>query len=333
MVTESIWFEVEKVIEKNHTFILTTHIIPDGDGIGSELALYEFLRSKGKEVTIINPTITPNMYKFLDPEERLIKIYSEKYRKQVIESDVIIFLDISTSSRLGKMSSIVEESNAQKIYFDHHISNGSISNVGLIDEDACATGEIIYDLIHRVRTNIDSKIAEYLYIAILTDTGSFRFSNSTPQCHIIAAELLKTGINPRKIYMKVYEHNTWEQAWLFGATLNSIERKLDGKVAVATLWQKDFERTGAKRDDVEGFVDCLDTINGVEGSVLLLELPTQKVKVSLRSKRDIDVNKIAAKFNGGGHMHAAGIQMEKKTIEEVKTLVLEEIDNNLKSAV
>lgn len=317
------WCLVEEAVKTHNKFILTTHINPDGDGIGSELALYYHLKKMGKDVHIINTSPTPLIYEFLDPDHSRISVFTDTDIPLITSSEVIFILDISTMERLGKMSGVVKDSKSLKICIDHHFTNHGLSDINIIHETACATAELIYDYLRKIDKGIlEYPIAEALYVGILTDTGSFRFSNSTPRAHIIAAELLECGIKPRDIFVKVYEMNSWEKVQLFGNILVRLQSDDTKKIVYTTIPLTLMKQSGAKQEDIEGFVEYLSTINGVEMALLFLELPGGKIKTSLRSKGYQDVNKVAEQFKGGGHQHAAGILFADTTMDDAVTKVV-----------
>lgn len=317
------WRLVEEAVKTHNKFVLTTHINPDGDGIGSELALYYYLKKMGKDACIINTSPTPAIYEFLDPDHTRISVFSDTDVDHINAAEVIFVLDISTMERLGRMSTIVKESKSLKICIDHHFTNHGLSDINVIHETACATAELIYDYLRKTEKGIlEYPIAEALYVGMLTDTGSFRFSNSTPRSHIIAAELLECGIKPRDIFVKVYEMNPWEKVQLFGNVLTRLRLDETKKIVYTIIPQTLMKSSGAKQEDIEGFVEYLNTINGVEMALLFLELPGGKIKTSLRSKGYQDINQVAEQFKGGGHQHAAGILFSDTTMEDAVTKVV-----------
>lgn len=329
MIMEDDWAKLEKIIKDNDTFIITTHINPDGDGLGSELGIFRLLERLGKDSVIINGSPTPDFYKFLDPKCELIKYYDEKYNQRIIDANIIFLVDISDMERLGKMENVIKSSPALKVCIDHHYSNIGLSDVNIIDDSASASGEIVYNLINRFGLEIDYEMAIDIYVAILTDTGSFRFSSTTPNSHYICAELLKKGIKPREIFGYVYESYSWERMILFSKCLTTIRKVANGKAISMHITREMMESSRAKREDIEGFVEYIGTIKGVEIAVLFLELPDNKVKVSLRSKDIYDVSKIASIFGGGGHKNAAGIVMKNCSLQKSEEEVLSEAEKLL----
>jgi len=316
------WDKIKEIIDNGESFLITTHINPDGDAIGSEYAMYYYLKSQKKEVSIINADKLPELYHFLDKENQAVQKYKPEYNRLIREVDVIIVLDISTVERLGKMGKEILESKAKKICLDHHTTNDIKYDVAVIDQEASATGELIYFYFKDIGYEINIKIAECLYVTILTDTGSFRFSNSTSRAHYVTSELLKFGIDHRKIYEFVYENNPARKIFLFSKSLNTLEIVHNGRIGSLELTQAMLKSTGTTKEDAEGFVDYINTIKGVKLALLFYEVNKNTTKVSLRSKGEIDVDKFASEFGGGGHAHASGIYYTNGKLKEVKKKVV-----------
>lgn len=301
--------ELEKtreVVLRHQKFLITTHINPDGDGIGSELALARFLQDMGKEVTVVNSTPTPRKYKFLDISSE-IRVFDQT--GCLPDADVVFVLDISRWERLGNMSQLIRNHPAIKICIDHHPVNGNFADINLICEDACASGELVLRLINSMESPVTPRIAEPLYASILTDTGAFRFPNTSSQTHAAAAQLLSTGIRSDLIYDQIYERCSPERVKLLGIALMQLEYLHAGRLAWMAITQDMLSETGVEIEEVEGFVDIARGIRSVEASILFIELPNSKVKISLRSRGNVDVNCFASRFGGGGHRHASGVLM------------------------
>ncbi|KPK96221.1 hypothetical protein AMJ80_01145 [bacterium SM23_31] len=317
------WKKLEEVIQNNRTFTITTHVNPDGDAVGSELALYNFLRQRGKNVRIINGNPLPVVYNFLVDSPDLFGVFSEADEEWVAKCDVIFVLDISRLERLIWMESCIKSSTAYKVCIDHHEGNDCFTDLTIINESACATAELIYELIIILGGTIDRQTAEALYVAILTDTGSFTHSNVTERAHFIAAELIKHGVKPAEIFNKVYANSSWERVDLFMQTLSTLKKECGGKLAWMKITTDMFSAAGAVREEIEGFVDYPLNIAGVEMAILFLEVPDRGTKISLRAKNKIDVHKFAQQFGGGGHKHSAGIRLFDVDIDSAVTRILE----------
>lgn len=324
MIDSSKWEKILQIIEKGKRFILTTHINPDGDALGSEIALSQFLLNKHKQVWIINNTPTSANYRFLDPENKIIIFNPRSHAKLIASADVYLILDISDWERLSELGKQIKQSSVPKICIDHHHIEARFADIDVICEQASSTGELIYEFLTYAKSEINNRIAEALYTCILTDTGSFRFSNTTSLTHLIVSHLLKEGVNARAIYQEVYERNTRNKIALMGKALNGLKYECDGKLAWFVVSQQMFQEAEAQKWDTEGFPEIPRTIDGVEVALMFTELGSSKVKISLRSKGKVIINNVAMKLGGGGHSYAAGAVVYK-SLEETIPWVLEEV--------
>lgn len=320
-----------EILKSNNSFIITTHVNPDGDAIGSELALAYFLQKLGKEFLIINHSPTPENYLFLD-EENLINKYNSSFDDKILKADVLIAVDFNTIGRTRSMMEVLEKSNAYKIIIDHHRNPQNFVNEIFYDIDEPATGNIIYKLIKSYNSDfIDKRTAEVLYAAIMTDTGSFRFERITPEVHLIVADLIARGVNPSYIYNKIYNEMSYEKLKLLGEAISKIKLEADGKIAYMILDRNLIEKYVQSEEefDVDGFANyCLSLKSTIVG-LLFFELKNG-VKVSLRSKEKFPVNSVAEKFGGGGHLNAAGIRFDGMKLNDIFPAVIEQTIKNLK---
>ena len=303
--------------KKNKSFLLTSHVNPDADAIGSEIAFYFLLKELGKKIKIINHSEIPYNLEFLDADS-VIETYDEEKHKNIFnEVDVLVALDFNRSDRMVRMTRSFNDSNKLKICIDHHQEPEKFADHFFVDTDYSATGEIIYDFI--IKTGIvklNYEIAFPVYAAIMTDTGSFRFERTSPKIHNIAAHLLEIGVNPGDVYDKIYDQSKFSKIRLLGKALDSM--KLQGKeekIAYMILTQDDFKNTQAVESDTDGFVNFTLSIENVVLGLLFLELK-QGFKVSFRSKGEIAANKLAAEYGGGGHVNAAGARMFNGNLKE-----------------
>jgi len=313
--------KIQEIIREKTRFALVTHVNPDGDGIGSQIALHRFLRVLEKESAIINGHPSPVNYLFLDPGHEVQVYESSSHQHLFSQVEAIFILDISIWDRLGRCEPAVKDSQAVKICIDHHISNNKFADINWIDIGASSTGELIYRLITGMGGEIDIGIAEPLYVSIITDTGSFRFSNTSSISHRIAAELIGAGVDPRSIYESIYENSTIGRIKLLGLALSELKVGAGGRIAWMKVTREMMEKTHTKPQECEGFVDYLRLLKNVEVCLFFIELQGGKVKVSLRSRGQVDVNKIAGKFGGGGHQHAAGLFLERSVEQMERDLV------------
>ena len=324
MISKEEVSKLNKIITANNSFIITTHHNPDGDALGSEIAMAEYLKSLGKNVHIINNSETPANYQFLDEDHEIIVYEKRKHQQLIDDVDGYLILDISDWGRLRELGEIIKDSSVPKICIDHHHVDYKFSDIDIIYEQASSTGELLFEFLQAVNFQFDQRTATALYTCILTDTGSFRFSNTTSKTHEVASVLLKAGIKTKEIYSLIYEQNSRSKMALMGEALYNFKYECDGKLAWFVLTKEMFKKHQASNWDTEGFPELPRTIEGVEVSLMFTELNSQKVKISLRSKGKIVINTIAQKFGGGGHSFAAGSVIEK-SLEEVVPLILDEV--------
>jgi phosphoesterase RecJ-like protein len=323
-------FELLKnIIEQNKKFLLTTHVNPDADAIGSELAIYFILKQLGKDVRIVNHSSTPYNLEFLD-EEKIIERYDEKNHEKILSnSDVIFLLDLNQISRVVRMGNSIRNSNSIKVCIDHHQDPENFYDHFFGGSEYSATGEIIYEFIKQTKiVPLDRKIAYQLYTAIMTDTGSFRFDRTSPKVHRIIAELLEYEIIPMEVYDKVYDQFHFSRIKLLGNALSSLKLDNTKKIAYMILTSDIQKKNNAVEADLDGFVNYCLSIQDVEIGILIYEL-NGSIKISFRSKGEIPVNKLAGEFGGGGHINASGARLENTTIEDVLDSVLEKAQKYL----
>lgn len=321
-----------EIIKSNNSFVITTHVNPDGDALGCELALAYFLQKLNKEFLIVNHSPTPENYLFLD-EENLVHKYNPEFDDFILKADVLIAVDFNNLGRVRSMMNVLEKTKAYKIIIDHHRNPQNFVDEIFIDIDAPATGILIYHLIKTYDENfIDKKTADALYTAIMTDTGSFRFERITPEVHLIVSDLISRGTNPTYIYNKVYNEISYGKLKLLGETISNINLDMDGKIAYMIIDRNLIEKYVPNEEefDVDGFVNyCLSLKTTLVG-LLFFELKNG-VKVSLRSKNKFPVNSLAEKFGGGGHLNAAGIRLDGEKLSDVIPKILNQTKEDIKN--
>lgn len=301
------WEKIISIIEGHQTFLLTSHINPDGDALGSELALAEHLENLGKKVAIINSDPIPSIYHFLDGERKIRRFSPKRHASVIARTEVVIVLDASGGwDRLGPIGLMLERTKAVKLCIDHHPDWHPFADVTFVDTDAAATGELIYNLIQAMNGTLSKSMAKALYVALLTDTGSFRFPKTRPQTHCITAELLAAGADPLYIYRQLYEQNSLGQVRLKGWVMESIKTAAGGQIAYYSLSQKALRAYRVNAAELNGIANLGQQIGKVRVSIFCLELAKGQVKVSLRSDGTIAINQIALEYGGGGHSSAAG---------------------------
>ena len=293
--------QVVELIENKNFFGITTHRRPDGDGIGSSLALYWLLRSLGKKSEVIVRDPVPSSCLRLPgaSEVRRVETIDREY-------DAVFVMECSDVERPG----IKDLDKQFVVNIDHHSSSALFGEINWIDSTASAVGEMIYNLCKAIGGRVTREIAECVYTALLTDTGSFHFSNTTERTFKVASELLRAGVKPAKSAESVFNSYPWSRVQLLAQVMSSVKRHDSGKVASLRQSQDMLDFSQATEEDAEGFVNIPLTAEDVEAVVMLKESAPGVFRASLRSKGDVNVAKIAEKFNGGGHKNAAGCTLQ-----------------------
>jgi bifunctional oligoribonuclease and PAP phosphatase NrnA len=300
---------------------VTTHVNPDGDGLGSEVGFIHLLRAQGIDAVITNPSPTPPRFNFLFRDLPGVDKTSEAVR-ELRRADLIVVLDISDLARLGMLIGTVKERGVPVACVDHHVSSGVLPpGPRYVDPEAAATGELIFELATGNQWPMNQAVARALYVAILTDTGGFRFSNTRPRTLRIAADLLEHGVDPEQIYLEVYARAPEGRPRLFAEALQTLVVEPEYGLAWVTVPPGAIERHGVSSDDLDGVVEFPRSIEGVRMALLFREIAQGRVKVSLRSVGDIDVAAFAKAYGGGGHTKAAGLSLTG-SLAEVQDTVL-----------
>lgn len=303
--------------------VLSTHTRPDADAIGSELALALFLRGEGKEVEIINSDPVPYNLDWM-PGTETIRVYEGSLEQlEIIDrADLVVALDTNAERRLGDVGRFFRNASADKLLIDHHTDPENWFDAQIVRETASSTGELIYEILADWDIErIDYGIAVSLYTAIMTDTGSFRYSNVTPELHRLTADLIERGsLDVSVIYSDVNDRKSPEGLHLLGRVLESIELAYGGALATAVVSTHAMSSTGASSDETDGFVNHLLSIDGVRVATLLTETKNG-TKISFRSKGDAYVHKWAQSMGGGGHRNASGAFVND-SLDEVRRSVV-----------
>jgi len=307
---------VVDAIRSNDRFLVTTHENPDGDALGSILAMKLALEQLGKDGVLYLSGIIP-----LPTEYDFMRLDGlTRTPPDDAAERVVLALDCANERRLGPDPGLVERAPLV-LDIDHHHDNSRFGKVNLIVADASSTGEILYDLFHELGVRLTPGIAEALYIALVTDTGRFQYTNTTPKTLRIAAELVEAGANVHQVFQDVYENVAFAKIKLVARALEKARVYEGGRVIVSDLERSDFEAAGAEEPFAEGIIDYLRAVEGAEIVALIREPPTQNGparRVSLRTRaEEIDVSAIARKSGGGGHRQAAGFSSEASTDEIV----------------
>lgn len=309
--------EIFDIIDKSNSICIVGHKGPDGDCIGSVMTLYELLKTTGKNLTICFDGSIPYNYKTFVDEDILSKGYDgSKY-------DAVVVLDCSDIERLGKFKDVLNNTK-KTICIDHHKTNLNFADINIIDMNISSTGELLYNIIVSAgrQKDITKKIAEFIYISILTDTGKFSYSSTGANTHIVAANLIDKGINVSEIDNLVFNSKPSNVVKAYIDCISGISLFFENKLGIASISLKTLEENNVEMGDVDGVVEFIREIKEVEVSCVLKE-HKNNTKVSLRSKNDIDVSEISLKYGGGGHAKAAGFEVNDN-VENTKKLIINE---------
>ncbi len=329
MFTASEITQIKKILTPESNIVIVTHYNPDGDAIGSSLGLYHFLKNKGIEADILVPNDFPKFLKWM-PDAKKITIADYKRKKAgeaIYHADVIFCLDFNAASRIGILGDWVTKSWAKKILIDHHQQPESFDYI-YSDTSIPATCQMVYHFIEALGEEnlVDQNVAECLYTGIMTDTGGFRFRSTSAETHRIVANLIEKGADPAKISSYTWDTNSVSRLQLLALVLGRIEMTKNGEVAILYLTREELKNYGFEKGDTDGFVNYGLSINGSKMAAFFMEdLYEDFIKISFRSKDEVDVNQFSRKyFNGGGHINAAGGKYFKSisdTIEDFKDKV------------
>jgi len=319
--------EIGEVLRHHQSFVLLSHVRPDGDAIGSQIGLGFALLAAGKSVRLFNEDGLPESLAFLRGAERI-----EVPPTEPVTADVVIALDTATKPRLGERCLQAVSNVKLWLNIDHHISNPHYGELNLIDATSPATGEILYELILALGLPLPDESRDALYVAVSTDTGSFQYPSTTAKTYDMAADLIRRGLDVGTLNSNTYDNHPFRRLELLRALLSTLELSPDGLVAHWTLREATRRELALSAEDSEGLIDVIRAIRGVQVAVFFEELPDGKSRVSMRSKdRRYDVCRIATEFGGGGHSLAAGLRMHA-AIDDTKARVLDAIQRRIREA-
>ena len=314
------YFEVLNLFGQYKHFALSTHLNPDGDALGSELAIYSVLKELDKRVHIFNSDPTPDNYHFLPfrqhikPPSEVQKVYSN------FSPEVLVVLDAGSLSRIGDKLARQLQPTEFIVNIDHHQTSVPFGDINIIETQASSTSEIVYRIIQSSGLEIGKERAICLYTGLMFDTGCFRYSNSTSIAHKMAADLIEEGVSVDEVYRHVYDTVPKIRLHLLGDVLQTLETSSDGKIAWLKVTQKTLRKNGCDFSQLEGFVNYIRSIDSVEVAIIAGELENGFTKFSLRSKNRVDVGRICGLYGGGGHQKAAGCLIEKPIGEALAQL-------------
>jgi bifunctional oligoribonuclease and PAP phosphatase NrnA len=318
------WPRFAEIVRAHQRFLLTSHIRPDCDALGSELGMAGVLESLGKQVRIVNGHPTPPNLAFIDPRKRIEVIGESVTLDQLRDTEVLIILDTSAWQQLGAMGEVVKGLNCKKLVVDHHVSEDDLGAEAFKNTTAEATGRLVVEAAEQLGVKLTPEMAMPIFAAIATDTGWFRYGSAGSYTYQTAAKLIDAGASPAQIYKDLYEQDTLGRVKLRGEILARIENELDGRLAYTHVLKEDFPRLGALPSDTEDVVNNLLGIKGTEVAVIFVEQQSGGFKISFRSRSKVDCSQLAERFKGGGHKAAAGASLAGD-LQTVKQQVLDAV--------
>lgn len=326
------WTPFAQFLDRHGRFLVTTHVRPDGDALGSAIGMAGLIEGRGKVARVVIPSPTPPRYDFLDPEHRITRFGDAGSLKDDLAGfDALVILDLSSWAQLGDMASFVREFPGERLIIDHHVSADDLGAIVLKDTTAEATGVLVLDAAEALKVSVTPSMATGLLTALAMDTGWFRHPSTQPSSFQAAARLMEAGADVHDIYRKLFERNTPGRLRLIGSTLSNLKFADNGRIAYSTVSLDDFRRTGAIPPETEDLIDYTVSVVGVEVGLLFIEQYKGGIKLSVRTRTDFDCAKLTARFGGGGHRAAAGANLTEPletAVADVLKAVREQMAEN-----
>jgi bifunctional oligoribonuclease and PAP phosphatase NrnA len=318
------WLRFVEIVKTHQRFVLTTHVRPDGDAFGSELAMARILESLGKDVVLCNDFSLPANLQFLDTHHKHRRLGVDVSAEQLADREVLLVLDTTAWAQLGAMGEVIKNTKAIKLVIDHHVSGDDLGAVLFKDQHAEANGRLVIEAADALGVPLSREIAEPAFVALTTDTGWFRFSSTGANTLQLAARLVEAGALPDRIYKELYENDSHGRLQLIGRALSHTQTDLDGRLIYTWLTQSDFDECGALPCDSEDIINETLAVGGTQAAVILVEQPKGGFKISFRSRCQLDCSKLAEQFGGGGHKKAAGAFLNDP-LDVARTKVLDAV--------
>jgi len=303
------WSPLVELLQRSHSPLLMTHVRPDADGLGSQLALADALRTLGKQPRVIIASKLLPRYEFLDPQRQVIEDFAPPGNR-FDSCDCVIVMDTGTWGQLGDFGPFMKSLNLPKVVVDHHRTQDDLGAQRFVDISAEATGRLSYEIISALGVPISVPAANHLFMALALDTGWFRHPNTTAETYKLAELLVRAGANPPPLYEQLYECATLARLKLIGIALNRLQLLHNGQVAYTEVVLNDYIETAAVPGDTEDLINFPRSILGVEVGMIFIEQPGGGTKVSFRARSRVDVSKVAEQFGGGGHKLASGASLD-----------------------
>ncbi len=334
-ISSNTWDELSQIIKDSKVILLSTHINADGDGLGSEIAFYYYLKNLGKECRIINATGLPYNYTGIDPD-KVVELYSESCDEWLDSVDLTIVFDIGDHRRTGPIGEKVYTTSTV-VCIDHHPPRDNHPfTLNIVDLNAPATGYLIWKYFQHIGfagNLLNIKIANGLYTSLVTDTGSFKYQSTTSDTHIMAAYLLDCGVDGYDIQREIYEQRRLPQIKLLGEVIRRLKYSKNGKIVWTIITQDLVESIEAEDGDVDGFTEFIRTIESVEVAFMIQELKNNTFRINFRSSGNVIINDIAQIFGGGGHKFAAGARISDLSQEDIESKILTQLNTKIPGEV
>jgi len=318
------WPRFVEIIRTHRRFLLTSHVRPDCDALGSELGMAGVLDALGKDVLIVNGQETPPNLAMIDPQRRIKTLGKDIQAADLADREVLMVLDTSAWAQLGPMGDVLRTTKARKIVLDHHVGTDDLGAEEFKDTKAEATGRLVVEAAEQLGVKLTPEIARALFAAQATDTGWYRFSSVTGEALRIAAKLVDAGAVPQQIYTALYEQDSLARLQLRGRIIARTQTEMGGRLAHTAVVADDFQATGALPSDTEDVINLTLAVTGVEVAVIFVEQQDGSFKLSFRSRSILDCNAVAKQFGGGGHKAAAGASISGP-LESARRSVLDAV--------
>jgi phosphoesterase RecJ-like protein len=316
------WSPLIDFLRRHERPLLMTHIRPDADGLGAQLALYDALTALGKSPRVAIASKLLPRYEFLDRERKLIEDFKPA---NFADRDCVVILDTGTWNQLGDFGEWLKTSPLPRAVVDHHRTQDDLGGLAFVDTTAEAAGRLAYEIIRALGAPLSPNAATHLFMAVATDTGWFRHPNATPATFALAGELMAAGANPTLLYEQLYEAASLPRLRLTGVALERLQVRAGGQVAFTEIYLSDYPATGAVPGDTEDLVNYPRGVDGVEVGLVFIEQPDGGTKVSFRARSKVDVSKVAEGFGGGGHRLASGART-RQPLPETRDAVLAAVE-------
>jgi phosphoesterase RecJ-like protein len=318
------WPRLVEIVRRHQRFLLTTHVRPDGDAVGSVAAMAAALEQLGKDVIIVTGFEVPRNLRFLDPGGKIQRLGKGTSPEKLAAVEVLMVLDTAAWAQLGDMGDVIRTTRAVKVVLDHHVSGDDLGAEVFKDDEAEATGSLVFEAAERLGAEVTAPMAEALFVAVATDTGWFRFASTKSGTLRLAARLTEAGAVPHRLFKELYENDSFGRLRLLGRAMARTQTELGGRLIYTWLTQADFAESGAVPADSEDIINLTLSVAGTEAAVILVEQPAGGCKISFRSRSDLDCSRVAAQFGGGGHRNAAGASLPGP-LAEARSKVLDAV--------